>query len=168
MEIEDDYEHPSDSSAGCGHLVYVPTNVPGKDCPDEFFQQLDTECYCGDSCLTPDCPCSRFSSGGSLVECSRRCGCDPRTCDNRTLQAGPVKGLYTRETQKGLGLFCKDILAKGTHVTTYSGEVISIEAGLARNEIDGEAHMKNYIIFISELGHGFRLDFAIDPTICGK
>ena len=61
-------------------------------------------------------------------------------------------------------------------MTTYSGEVISIQVGLARNAADKESRSRNYIIFVRETSQSGGdpkeespkdetvLEFAVDPT----
>ena len=62
-------------------------------------------------------------------------------------------------------------------MTTYSGEVISIQVGLARNAADKESRSRNYIIFVRETSQKSGdlkkeespkdetvLEFAVDPT----
>ena len=60
-------------------------------------------------------------------------------------------------------------------MTTYSGEVISIQVGLARNAADKESKSRNYIIFVRETTQKGDLEedspkdetvleFAVDPT----
>ena len=54
MEIEDDYGHPEiEGCDGMQLAAYVPSNIPGKGCPEEFYQALASHCACNPGVLCP-------------------------------------------------------------------------------------------------------------------
>ncbi len=118
--MDDPYDHP-ESLTG---LAYAPSNVPGKGCDlDAFDEVVAGECSCKDTCTGGACACVESSLGTSydgdglfnklgsclpVVECNSRCACaaDPRRCSNRVVQWGPHKGLQIKAAGvKGWGLF---------------------------------------------------------------
>ena len=156
--MEDDYEHQDLS------LVYTPVSIPGRGCPQAFYDRLDSSCDCTGPqlqhpCSAKDdsggCQCRGYSGQSasyyySLLECSELCRCEAESCQNRTVGRGPTPGLYLRDTGggKNLGLFCRRPLAEGTFVTSYAGEIISKEEGLIRSAADKSG--RNYLLFVHE------------------
>ena len=110
--MEDSYDHLDP------HLIYIPTNIPGKGCNLALFDTEPCEgCICIDeqiSCCDPasNCSCLKASGrtpnydlsgrlvikSGSMIECRSSCRCHVSSCLNRVVQNGPIRGLDIRKT----------------------------------------------------------------------
>ena len=179
--MDDTYEH-------INHAVgYCPSSVPGKGCPEMFYEEFSEGCRCGNglvetNCLQ-NCSCLKKVNCGydenqklcfpvskyPIFECNAKCTCS-MWCKNNIVQGGPLPHLLVKRVSeaKGLGLFCGKDIAKGTFVCTYSGEIISYEEGQKRSRYQQKRKMPNYIIFVKETFDSGSSVTVIDPTVIGN
>ncbi|MPC78562.1 Histone-lysine N-methyltransferase SETMAR [Portunus trituberculatus] len=132
-------------------------------------------CECPSVCQT-DCHGSKIAyreniltsvpPSDPVLECNDLCAC-VRSCGNRVVQHGPVRGLEVRSTPgKGMGLFTSCVLPKGAFVCEYAGEIISTKIAVTRFE--RQSGTPNYILAMTEhLGTDHRTTI-VDPTVTGN
>lgn len=176
--MEDFYEHLDPS------IVYTSSSIPGSGCPDYFYEEFLEGCICtGTNCLEHSCTCLKDVehsydedkklkwplSSYPIFECNTKCNCS-QTCKNRVIQKGPTKNIYIKQVseQKGLGLFCKNDILKGTFVCTYSGEVIGVEEGRKRAKAQQDKRAPNFILSVKEYFSTGPFVTVIDPTVIGN
>lgn len=178
--MEDSYDH-IDSS-----LIYVTESIPGVDCPDSFHEEFLEGCRCNSKsqCIDPShCSCLKgtkplYDENSRITwplplypmfECNSKCSCKGE-CKNSVIMKGPIKNLYVQKisNDKGLGVFCKNKISKGSFICTYSGEIIGIDEGLKRTKEQQEKRKSNYILFVKEYFATESVSTVIDPTIIGN
>lgn len=191
QNMMDSYEHVDKQ------VMYVDENIPGPRENSEdyvkitngFSSQL-SPCECKDLCLHETCHCLLRSGGPNyslymlknkpqfrlnaksypVIECNSLCQCS-ETCNNRYVQRGPVEGLIiclSKNEHKGLGLFTRNFIPKGTFICEYAGEVISKSQALMRhvaNRIEGKM---NYIYCLNEHSNGKIEQTFVDPSMFGN
>lgn len=170
----DNYEHSD------GSVLYTPANIPGPGIDLNVYDEQFEGCGCLFSCGV-DCSCKRHCGVGyykdgllnvndpmMIYECHENCNCGVESCGNRLVQKGPHPMLeIVKTSMKGLGLYCKVDLKKGSFVCEYAGEVIGKEEARLRY---GRQQMgdKNYIFALREhFGSNMLLTY-IDPTYIGN
>jgi hypothetical protein len=126
----------------------------------------------------------------AVYECSEFCACrssgetgESSSCGNRRAQGGVRRRLVVRPTatsthdvaesgyNKGLGVFAREDLRKGTFICLYAGEVISTAEARARWK-QRQGH-DNYVLVLREIvttaeGGEETLRTIVDPTRVGN
>lgn len=183
----DNYSHHN------SRVIYVTENIPGpteqndeyEKLIDKFNSQLNQFCKCDANCTDSKCSCIRLSGGLNydnnilstknidaepILECNSFCPC-PGDCGNRLVQKGPLQGLIVNTCNnetKGMGLYTKNAIQKGTFICEYAGEVITKTQALKRHKINALQRNMNYIYCLNEhSGSGVTQTF-IDPSSFGN
>ncbi|XP_059086730.1 probable histone-lysine N-methyltransferase set-23 isoform X1 [Tigriopus californicus] len=182
-QLEDDYDHPASLSAT---LSYCPTNVPGQGCDLDLFYTIPLGCDCSNLCSHPQsCSCQildqpnynddgkyqhAFNQDIPIFECHESCGSGSgRTCSNRVVQKGPLKGLVIQAVPgKNLGLFTREHIEQGRFVCEYAGEVIGQVQAEARIRAQDHLGQDNYILKVVEHVEKEPVITLIDPTAIGN
>lgn len=92
-----------------------------------------------------------------IFECNSNCKCDHR-CSNRVAQNGISLRLQLFKTvNKGWGLRCLDDIPKGAFISCYSGQLMSEEQSLERNQEYGDTYFAelDFIECIRKLREGY-------------
>lgn len=183
MYISENVPGPSENSLEYNKIV------------EDFNSQLTNKCNCDHVCEPPICSCLQQSESRNyvvsdsdknlfclnetrmkddvispVIECNDLCSCDAN-CGNRVVQKGPLKCLYVgmcTNENKGLGLFCNNVIPKGTFVCEYAGEVITkAQANIRQqhNILNGEM---NYIFCLNEHSNDVITQTFVDPSKLGN
>ena len=175
---EDIYDHVSEG------LIYVTSCCFGSATIKEEIMAPIFGCGCNSSCEDYSCTClypekiltaaavdsviakrhqERFESDIPIFECHSDCSCSKKSCANRIVQKGPLRGLEIRRTtNKGFGVFTAVDIPKGKFVCEYAGEIISVEEAKRRISVL-DADSSNYILVLKEyFANGTQIT-VVDP-----
>lgn len=161
----------------------LPSGDPVQDCnPLPHYKP----CTCTGDCDIANCDCTiqhggcaYSASNGVLkdvyltsdtsslpvIECSRFCSCD-KSCPNKASQTESIDGIYIDDAgTKGLGVFARGPLLKGTYVCEYVGQIVKLK--------EYEERLKKasvcYAIKVREhVGHQDALTTCIDASCYGN
>lgn len=76
--------------------------------------------------------------------------------------------LLVKRSSNGLGLFSTTSLSKGQFISTYSGQLISVEEGRGIQTARVKAGLGNYILTLRETYGSQVIETTIDPTEIGN
>ncbi|XP_047539491.1 histone-lysine N-methyltransferase SETMAR-like [Vanessa atalanta] len=162
---------------------------------EKFNSQLTHNCDCNVKCKEDCCNCLQISGGANytshiesqyletfkikeatglhcypIIECSQHCKCSEK-CGNRVVQKGPIDTLFVKTCDnilKGLGLFTREFIRKGTFVCEYAGEVITKSEALRRQTYNQTHSKMNYIFCLNEHVNGNIIQTFVDPSLFGN
>ncbi|KAI5642260.1 SET domain-containing protein [Phthorimaea operculella] len=165
-----------------------------KELISAFNSQITNFCKCKDTCSS-DCNCIQSSGGKnyvsnddsenlkfrldyelkdfkkySIIECNSLCSCSLK-CGNRVVQHGPREGIIIQKCEpesKGLGLFTKSFIPKGTFICEYAGEIITKAQALTRQNKNKREGKMNYIYCLNEHSTEKVVQTFIDPSNFGN
>lgn len=183
--FKDDYEHISDE------IEYVLENVlQGDDGSGEFEELRDSfNCSIINSCECENCNagCSHglnyeIKDGELVLNDGRRCkdliyecndSCRCVQCSNKLVQYGPREGLviHNKFEGKGLGLVSTALIAKGSFICEYAGEILTKTEANRRDLENQKANQMNYIFCLNEINstdNCARIQTFIDPALKGN
>lgn len=108
----------------------------------------------------------------ALYECGPACACAGQ-CRNAVVQKGVQVLCEVRQTTgRGLGLFAKQPLRKGSFLCIYAGEIISTKKARERWAHQKATGAGNYVLVINEHiiagGRQETLKTTVDPTFVGN
>ncbi|XP_026484536.1 histone-lysine N-methyltransferase SETMAR [Vanessa tameamea] len=162
---------------------------------EKINSQLTHNCDCNVKCKEDCCNCLQISGGANytshiesqyleifklkeetglhcypIIECSQHCKCSEK-CGNRVVQNGPIDTLFVTtcdNISKGLGLFTREFIPKGTFVCEYAGEVITKSEALRRQTYNQTHSKMNYIFCLNEHVNGNIIQTFVDPSLFGN
>lgn len=177
----DNYSHVENN------LYYITESIPGPKefspeynlLIDAFNSQITHHCACLSCSL--QCPCvtmysnktikiKDFEPVTSFMECNDNCSCSS-DCKNRTVQKGPIKNLYVKKCDKdlkGYGLFCEQVIKKGTFICEYAGEILTKSEAARRHSLNTLHNKMNYIFGLKEVVNEKIIETFIDPCTFGN
>lgn len=108
-----------------------------------------------------------------LFECGPQCSCTPQSCPARVAQRGvhAVDLIVGPTSNRGLALFTKQTIQRGTFVCSYVGEILSTAEARRRWKVrmSMQPPAGNYVLVLRETGsNGHTLKTIIDPTHRGN
>ncbi|CAK1600025.1 unnamed protein product [Parnassius mnemosyne] len=162
---------------------------------NNFNSQLVCKCECRGHCVDAGCLCINSSRGRNytfsidhnlrtyklncnnnninqkpVFECNDVCLCISH-CGNRLVQKGPCDGLSVKSCEleeKGFGLFTKYLIAKGSFVCEYAGELITKSQAFQRHRLNVANKKINYIFCLNEHSNDEITQTFVDPSSFGN
>lgn len=197
ITMNDNYEHPHKQQVFY-ILENIPGPGSADDTEDytelinNFHSQLTTKCDCKKNCFDEQCSCISNSMGrnytfsnkndrktykllndnksNTIFECNDLCSCI-NFCGNRLVQKGPCDGLYVKKCEipeKGVGLYTRDLITKGSFVCEYAGELITKSQAFKRNQSNFIKKQMNFIFCLNEYSNGKVTQTFVDPSCFGN
>lgn len=108
-----------------------------------------------------------------IYECNSSCKC-PKNCGNRLVQFGPKKHLEIKQCSKinneskGLGLYTRYPIKKGSFICEYAGEIINEDECIKRLNYNLKHNLMNYILCVNEKFGSNIIRTIVDPSKFGN
>ncbi|XP_013166582.1 PREDICTED: histone-lysine N-methyltransferase SETMAR [Papilio xuthus] len=193
--MNDHYDHTSPDLIYVVENIPGPAedNEEYEELFNNYNSQLSYKCECIGSCINESCFCIHNSRGKnynfsdinnlksykiidnkksdkSIFECNDLCSCI-RYCGNKLVQEGPLEGLFVKPCyvkEKGMGLFTKHLIDKGSYICEYAGEIITKSQALKRHQINVNNMKMNFIFCLNEYSNNKVTQTFVDPSSFGN